>query len=199
MKQLENNNIRIMDIKKIFAKEFIILLIFLLITCIGYFIQVTLIKNDENKSNSLNNKIAEDYVEKVFNYLEVDQCYLVERESVSSFRDSIMKSKDVSTDMRNDRYSKNYIKKLYYLICELDIKFDKRYSLKKFENKIRKYDNKFIIEKNKYINEKVIIDERISNRESFFTNLFLLGFILVYPFRILFFLTKKCISILREK
>jgi hypothetical protein len=185
--------------KKILAKEFIILLIFLIISSIGYFIQVTLIKDDENKSNSLNNKIAEDYVEKVFNYLEVDQCYLVERESVSSFRDSIMKSKDVSTDMRNDRYSKNYIKKLYYLICELDIKFDKRYSLKKFENKIRKYDNEFIVEKNKNINEKAIIDERISNTEIFFENLFLFGFLLVYPFRILFFLTKKCIVILKEK
>ena len=199
MKQLEKNNIRIMDIKKILAKEFIILLIFLIITSIGYFIQVTLIKDDKNKSNSLYDYISYDYVENIFNSLDDDECYLVKQESVNSFRDSIMKSKDVSNDMRNDKYSKNYIKKLYYLICELDIKFDKSYSLKKFENKIRKYDYKFIIEKNKKIKEKAIIDSRISNTESFFENLFLFGFILVYPFRILFFLTKKCISILREK
>ena len=188
-----------MDIKKILAKEFIILLIFLIITSIGYFIQVTLIKDDKNKSNSLYDYISYDYVENIFNSLDDDECYLVKQESVNSFRDSIMKSKDVSNDMRNDKYSKNYIKKLYYLICELDIKFDKSYSLKKFENKIRKYDYKFIIEKNKKIKEKAIIDSRISNTESFFENLFLFGFILVYPFRILFFLTKKCISILREK
>jgi hypothetical protein len=199
VKQLEKNNIRIMDIKKILAKEFIILLIFLIITSIGYFIQVTLIKDDKNKSNSLYDYISYDYVENIFNSLDDDECYLVKQESVNSFRDSIMKSKDVSNDMRNDKYSKNYIKKLYYLICELDIKFDKSYSLKKFENKIRKYDYKFIIEKNKKIKEKAIIDSRISNTESFFENLFLFGFILVYPFRILFFLTKKCISILREK
>jgi hypothetical protein len=199
VKQLEKNNIRIMDIKKILAKEFIILLIFFIISSIGYFIQSNLIKADVNKSNSLYDNISNDYIENVFNSLEKNQCYLIKRESVSSFRDSIIKSKDVSTDMRNDKYSKNYIKKLYYLMCELDIKYDKTYSLTKFESMIRKYDYKFIIEKNKKIKEKAIIDSRISNTESFFENLFLFGFLLVYPFRILFFLTKKCISILREK
>jgi hypothetical protein len=40
---------------------------------------------------------------------------------------------------------------------------------------------------------------RILNTESFFKDLFLIAFILVYPFRILINLTKKCIVILKEK
>jgi hypothetical protein len=130
---------------------------FLILSSIGYFVQCNLIKEDISKSKSLYSNISDDYIENIFNYLEDNQCYLIERESVNSFRDSIIKSKVVANDLRIDSNSKSYIKKLYYLICELDIKYDKRYSLKKFENKIKKYDFEFIKEKNKKLMKKPLL------------------------------------------
>ena len=193
--------------KKFWAKEFIILLITLSIIGFGVLYTENVIDDLNEQIAEIENSIEEDYVKKVYDYLEKNKSRYSKRIRLKQFRKNVIENNVMTYDYdgygnRRKKYidfggEEKYIDAVYTNIKFLD---DKALTLSRedFYRRMKKWTFEKVDEQKEFEKEKDIIRSKkwpIRNKNEIFIGIVLA---IVYPFRLLIFLLYSSIKVLKQ-